>query len=199
MNEAKRVILIPHWVHETLSRHQLPISEALNLNTLHRIVSANDLAGYVLLNRYAHHTGIEERKSDDAHADTMGGVFLSAAKVEHEHEKYLFEVVYPLTDMKQFREELVDRLFSPDARSNNYDGSAVYEKAFNIYDLSPEFQGVVIYPGFFTGEAGSERHVFELVEEVVKALYVYAPLHEVASTAVFLRYLGLLSKKRIMV
>ena len=199
MNEAKRVILIPHWVHETLNRHKLPISEALNFNTLRRIVSANDLAGYILLNRYAHHTGIEERKPDGSCGDAMGGVFMNAAKLDPDHEKYLFEVVYPLTSLDQFREELVDRLFSADARSNNYDGSAVYENPFNIYDLSPEFQGVVIYPGFFTGEAGSDRHVFALVEEVVKALYVYAPLHEVASTAVFLRYLGLLSKKRIMV
>lgn len=198
MNEAKRVILIPHWVHETLTRHQLPISEALNFNTLHRLVSANDLAGFILLNRYAHHTGIEERKPGAQSADIMGGVFINCANLERDHEQYLFDVVYPLTNMQQFQEELVDRLFSPDARSSN-GGGGIYEKPFNIYDLSPEYQGVVIYPGFFTGEAGSEHHEFNLVEEVVKALYVYAPLHEVASTAVFLRYLGLLSKKRIMV
>lgn len=189
MNEAKRVILIPHWVHETLTRHQLPISEALNFGALRRIVSANDLAGYILLNRLAHHTGIEDNHGSCA--DGMGGVF--AQSLTPEHSSYLFDVVYPLTEMQQFRTDLIDRLFSPDSRSPRY------EVPFNIYDLSSEHEGVVINPGFFTGDAGSLQHTFDLVEAVVKALYVYAPLHEVANTPVFLRYLGLLSKKRIMV
>lgn len=189
MNEAKRVILIPHWVHETLTRHKLPISEALNFPTLRRIISTNDLAGYILLNRLAHHTGIEAESGSCA--DGMYGAF--SPSITPEHSAYLFEVIYPLTEMASARTDLRDRLFSPDSRSPRY------EEAFNIYDLSSQYEGVVINPGYFTGDAGSLQHTFDLVETVVKALYVYAPLHEVASTPVFLRYLGLLSKKRIMV
>jgi hypothetical protein len=188
VSQAKKVILIPHWVHETLTRHHLPVCEALNFHALRRIVSANDLAGYILLNRLAHHTGISE---NNGAFDAMGSVF--HASLTPEHTKYLYDVVYPLTEMEQFKVDLMDRLFSPDSRSPRY------EEPFNIYDLSSDYEGVVINPGFFTGDVASFEHVFSLVEGVVKALYVYAPLHEVASTPVFLRYLGLLSKKRIMV
>lgn len=189
MNQAKKVVLIPHWIHETLNRHQLPISEALNFNALRRIVSANDMAGYILLNRHAHHVGVVDPKVQDL-VDLPSVLYKT---VMAEHMSYLYEVVCPLSDMPQMKEDLQDRLFSPDSRTPQY------EDPFNIYDVSPEFVGVVINPGFFTGEAGSDQHVFDLLEAVVKALYVYAPLHEVASTPVFLRYLGLLSKKRIMV
>lgn len=190
MNEAKKVVLIPHWIHETLNRHQLPVSEALNFNALRRIVSANDMAAYVLLNRHAHHVGLGEPNEQYREID-LGVAFQKTIMAEH--TSYLYEVVYPLADSPSVKNDLVDRLFSADSRTPQY------EEPFNIYDLSTEFQGVVINPGFFTGEAGSDQHVFNLLEAVVKALYVYAPLHEVASTSVFLRYLGLLSKKRIMV
>lgn len=190
MNEAKKVVLIPHWIHETLTRHQLPISEALNFNALRRIVSANDLAGYLLLNnRHAHHVGLTDRP-DSVFTD-LGVVFYKT--ITQEHISYLNDVLYPLADTDIVKNDLIDRLFSADSRTPQY------EVPFNIYDLSSEHQGIVINPGYFTGEAGSDQHIFDLLEAVVKALYVYAPLHEVARTPVFLRYLGLLSKKRIMV
>lgn len=189
MSEAKEVILIPHWVHETLRRHQLPINEALNFGNIRRIVSVNDLACWMILNRQAHHVGLKQPNEGGLISlETAWGSTVTA-----EHSDYLFNVVYPLTDIPQFKLDLADRLFSPDSRTPQY------EEAFNIYDLSSKYEGVVINPGFFTSEAGSDRHVFDLLEAVVKALYVYAPLHEVANTPVFLRYLDLLSKKRIVV
>lgn len=188
MNEAKEVILIPHWIHESLRRRQLPVSEVLNFAALRRIVSVDDMVAFLLLQRVSDRVGVSEPNRGLVSLQNAWGT-----TVTNEHSDYLYNTVYPLTEMKQFQGDLVERLFSADARN------AQYENAFNIYDLSSKYLGVVINPGFYTGEDGTTQHQFELLEELVKALYVSAPFHEVAQTPVFLRYLGLLSKKRIMV
>jgi hypothetical protein len=188
VNEAKEVILIPHWIHESLNRHQRPVGEVLNFASLRRIVSVDDMVAFLLLQRVSDRVGVSEPNRGLVSLQTAWGTTVTA-----EHSDYLYNTVYPLTEMKQFQEDLVERLFSADARS------AQYEKPFNIYDLSSKYLGVVINPGFYTGEDGTTLRQFDLLEELVKALYVSAPFHEVATTPVFLRYLGLLSKKRIMV
>jgi hypothetical protein len=188
VNEAKEVILIPHWVHETLRRHQLPITDVLNFSSLRPKISVNDLVGFLYLNRSAQRLGFDKNQGFD---NRLTSAWMNQCPAEH--ADFLWNTVYPLMDMKQFQLEVEDRLFTPESRS------AQYEVPFNIYDLSSGFVGVVINPGFFTGEDGTLQHQFTLLRELVKALYVSAPFHEVATTDVFLRYLGLLSKKRIMV
>jgi hypothetical protein len=188
VNEAKNIILIPHWIHDTLRRHQHPITQALNFSTLRKIVSVNDLVGFLLLNQLADRVGVCEPGHGLTQVQTAWG-----ETVTDEHSDYLYNTVYPLTTRKEFLDETVDRLFVAEARNDQH------QEPFHIYDLSSRYEGVVIYPGFYTGEAGTVQHQFHLLKELVKALYVSAPFSEVATTSVFLRYLGLLSKKRIMV
>lgn len=190
MNEAKDIILIPHWIHETLTRHSRPIEDALNFAQIRRIISVEDMVAWMLLNRGAHHVGLNYGDSDS------GLIGLESAwgrTVDADSTDYLYNVVYPMMELPQFKLDLSSRLFSAES------ASAQYEDAFNIYDLSPQHMGVVVNPGFFTGEEGSHQRVFALIEAIVKALYVNAPLYEVAQSHVFLRYLDLLSEKRIMV
>lgn len=187
MSQLKKVILIPHWVSETLKRHGLNISDVSDFAKLRQIVSLNDLAGMLVLNQQGARVGLKDHSSYEC------SWMWSKYEEGHPLNAYLYNTLLPFAELESTKIDLVDRLFSPDARSNKY------EKPFIIYDLASDHIGVVIYPGFFTGEDGTVLHQFTLLEEVIKALYVYAPLHEVASTPVFRPYLGLLSKKRIMV
>lgn len=190
MNEAKDIILIPHWIHETLIRHSRPIEDALNFGQMRKIISIEDLVGWMILNRAAHHVGLSDANSE------LGLITLESAwcgTVDAESSDYLYNVASPMASLTQFKLDLHNRLFTADSASPQY------EEAFNIYDLAREHVGVVINPGFFTGEEGSHQHIFALIEAIVKALYVNAPLHEVAQSSVFLRYLDLLSEKRIVV
>ncbi len=187
MSEANQIILIPHWIHETLRRHQLNITDVLNFDALRRVVSASDLTGFMLLNQHSNKLGVTEDEGSSYGLEWAWG------NLKEEHSHYLNNTIHPLMNLEMSFAELQGRLFSVDSLSTQYD------TPFNIYDLAPRFTGVVIYPGFFTGEDGSAQHEFALLRALVKALYVSAPFHDVAQTSVFLRYLGLLSKKRIMV
>lgn len=189
MNQSKQVILIPHWISETLKRHQKPTEAVLDFALLREIVSLNDLAGMEILNTLGDRLGLAEHS-----AWPLADAWTRGYHEGHALNKYYFETVVPFSEVPSTKTDLIDRLFSIDARNDRY------EKPFIIYDMAPNHIGVVIYPGFFTGEDGNcAEHQFSLLEELVKALYVYAPLHEVAATSVFHTYLGLLSKKRIMV
>lgn len=189
MSQSKKVILIPHWVSETLSRHKLPIYEALNFAKLREIVSLADLAGMEVLNRHGARIGLKEHSSYE-----LGRMWMRPYSEGDAPLNYYYGSVAPYADLPTTEQDVIARLFSPDAWTNRY------EKPFIIYDdLSHDHIGVVINPGFFTGEEGTTQRQFDFLEELIKALYVYAPTHVVAATSVFHQYLGLLSKKRIMV
>lgn len=184
MSVKKQIILIPYWVQEILRRNKLDLSVCLDLKQLKAIMSLSDLAGFVAL---GDHLGMLTGIQDATIGDTFWAWSKSTA-VNDTETRAFHDMVCTLARDTTVQADLCARLFDEGARQPHY------EKAFDIYDLTPEFAGVVVYPGFF-GKSGNLQLHFPLVEAMLKALYVYIPYSEVAKTALFKRYLELLSAK----
>jgi hypothetical protein len=182
----KQVILIPYWVHETLARKNLPLSECLNFDVLKPLSSVNDLVCFLGMQKYcAQLMGVE---------GSDWSLFLQWASSAHGQNKTFFEqTICPLEHSLNVQAELQARLFAPESRLPHH------AEPFYIYDITREVAGVVINPGFFTQEAGTEGYQAALTVQILKVLYAYNAYHEVASTPLFKRYLDLLSAKQLTV
>jgi hypothetical protein len=184
MSYVKRnIILIPHWVHETMKRNKLELSAVLDFKKLRTLLSLQDMAGFLALQEFASQlTGMKEVHIGSLYFGWSASILIN----EHDQNDYLGKVVSPLADDPSIHKEVAARLFEPAARQSRL------EKPFICYDLSPEFEGVVINPGFFTQTSDSSLQA-ELVSAMLKALYVYEPYNEVCKTPLFKRHLELLS------
>jgi len=185
----KQFILVPYWIEDSLQRNKMSLPDCLDFPKIKAICSLNDLIGFSALQRCA---GIILGK--EVH-DPVSGYELfmawSQSVVENDTEMhdYLTKNVSLLEDAPAFVKEMKNRLFSPESKHGRYD------QPFRVVDLSNRLSAVVIYPGFFTEDAGNTALQFEVIEAMLKVLYVYDSHSEVSKTSLFLRYLELLSKK----
>lgn len=177
----KEIVLIPHWIQETLKRNQLPLTACLELKTIRPLVALSDLIAFCALqerleyvlgaysSNYLFNAWMDSFPSDDPE---LKNFFLTS----------IWSVVHDATVQKDVHE----RLFVPEARISQY------EEPFITYDLTPTVLGVVIYPGFFVASSTKELQR-SLIAAILKVLYVYSTYSEVAKTSLFKRYLELLS------
>jgi hypothetical protein len=181
----RNIILIPFWIQEAMKRNKLELRECLDFKKIRTLLSLQDLAGFMALQEYAQTLlGMRDTHIGSLYFGWSQGINMN----EHEHQDFLGQMVSPLSEDESIRKEVFARLFQESARQ------AQYEKPFICYDLSPEFEGVVIYPGFFT-QIGDSSLQNDLVSAMLKALYVYEPYNEVCKTSLFKRHLELLSQK----
>jgi hypothetical protein len=177
----RQIILIPYWAQEALRRNQLPLATCLDFPKLRAVMAVGDLAAFVALQDCLPQiAGLRDA--------TLGSLVLQwfhSVPIGSEAHQALSASVLPVAEDKSIKQELQARLFDPAAKLPQY------EEPFNIYDLTPEFAGVVIYPGFY-GHRGAGEQALGFVRAMLKALYVYEPHHEVAKTPLFRRYLSLL-------
>lgn len=179
----RNILLIPHWVHETMKRNKLELPTVLDFKKLRTLLSLQDMAGFLALQDMAPKLlGMQEIHLGSLYFGWSASILAN----EHDQQDYLGKVVAPLADDPSIHKEVSARLFEPAARQIRL------EKPFICYDLSPEFEGVVINPGFFTQTSDSSLQA-ELVSAMLKALYVYEPYNEVCKTPLFKRHLELLS------
>lgn len=189
MSQLKQIVFIPHWVYETLKRKGLTVNDVVHFDKIRPHFSTNDLAGLWAINTLDQPFGLGKEYPNSGY-DLRNAWWDSATG---EHRVYFERDLQPALDIPRYKADMMERLFSAESRDESY------EEPFIIYDLTPRFVGCVVYPGFFTGEEGTVEHQFTLLEALLKALYVNTPFHLVAASHVFFKYLGLLSKKRIMV
>ncbi len=179
----RNIILIPFWVHETLRRNKLELSAVLDFKKLREVLTLQDIASIFALQDYAKMlAGCEELHIGSLYFGWNAGILAN----EHEVIDFLNQQVMPIAEDASTRKEVFARLFEPNARLERH------EKPFICYDLSPEFEGVVINPGFFT-QIGDHQLQSDFVGALLKALYVYEPYNEVSKTPLFKRHLELLS------
>ncbi len=182
MFNQKAIVLIPHWVQEILQRNQLPLSACLDLEKIKPIMSLNDLVSFAALQSF-----YKQITGADSPMNSLLWVWSQSFPTTNvEMKDFLWNKVNTLSSDASFKNEVKTRLLSADARVSQH------KDAFITYDLQPQVVGVVIFPGFFVGEYGSEFQK-PLVEAILKLLYVYESTHEVAKTPLFKRYLELLS------
>ncbi|MNU19554.1 hypothetical protein D3C71_77830 [compost metagenome] len=178
----RNIILIPFWVHEALKRNNLPLTEVMNFKKIREILSLQDLACFMALQDYTETlTGAEYMH--------LGSLYFGWQKNinanEHDISDFL-GTIQQLADDASIKKEVYARLFDANSRCERH------EKPYISYDLTPEFEGVVINPGFFT-QIGDRQLQADIVGAMLKALYVYEPYNEVSKTPLFKRHLELLS------
>jgi hypothetical protein len=186
----KKVILIPYWVQDSLSRHSCSLADALNFDQLTRFVNTNDLIGFFALQDY-----LLEAAGYEVHGSSLMLKWMESAKNEG-NNSLLTQTIIPYSKDPEYLEDVHARLFTEDSRA---DRLAHHVAPFNMYDITHDVAGVVVHPGFYTEDSGSNGYRAALIVAILKVLYAYNAFHEVASTPLFKRYLGLLADKQLTV
>lgn len=193
MNSArplKKVVLIPYWVQESLSRNNCSLADALNFDQVIKCVNVNDLIGFLALQEYMLELGGYE---------VSGSALMvswSATAQAEGSESLLTQTIIPFTSQAEYIEDVHSRLFT---RDSQLDRLAHHVEPFNMYDITHDVAGVVVHPGFYTEEADTDGYRAALISAILKVLYAYNAYHEVASTPLFKRYLGLLAEKQLSI
>lgn len=171
-----------------MMRNRVGLETCLDFEKLRPLLSVADLAAFLRLQDYARNIvggGVETGCYD------LWSAWLESCTTE-ESKQYLQGPVDALARDATTAQEVTSRLFDVDAKQ------ARFKEPFITYDITPGFGGIVIYPGFFTSNAGNDLHI-RAVEAILKLLYVYTHTYNEASqTLWYRRYLELLSSKQIV-
>lgn len=186
----KKVVLIPYWVQEALSRQNCSLADAMNFDQLVKCVNTNDLIGFLALQEF-----MLELAGYEVSGSALMLQWMQTARDEGS-ESLLTQTIIPFTSQPEFLDDVHVRLFT---RDSQFERQAHHVEPFNMYDITHDVAGVVIHPGFFTEETGSDGYRAALIVAILKVLYAYNAYHEVASTPLFKRYLGLLVDKQLTV
>jgi hypothetical protein len=214
MTTLSTVVFIPYWIAHTLRRRNLPYTAVMNFADMAKVFSPQDLALLLAMNRDENlrilNLTQEAAQSNEGNAIGLepssvigwNGYewFDALAQSDDQALQSVHNTVQTLAFSEQTRQVLQERLYSEEGAEAHFDTSHAF------IDLGRQHIGVVIHPGYFIEATTSsiDRELlflrqYELTREILLALYVQAPgFHLVASSPVFLRYLGLLSKKRMM-
>lgn len=205
MLRLKEIRLIPHWIAESVQRKGLPLETVFDAEKLLQFVNLNDLIGYCALSSsrfqkilFGEPPVVKESQQTVQHVVSTYDMFFTLAQsLERMNDagaaaKQFQATVGNHMEEEYYQEEVFARLFTEDSKQTKY------EKAFHVYDASPDYIGIVIYPGFFVGRKLDVLQA-ELIEATLKQLYVYAEHHTVAKTPLFRRYLERLASHETIV
>lgn len=182
MSVKRQIVLIPHWIADVLRRKQLPLATVVDFPQLRKVVPAEDLAALVALQeQWNILCGLQEPCA----GSIVCQWFKTVGHAGTEDNTALSSTVLPLAADPSVGRDLQTRLFAGSGRLEQQ------EEPFVVVDLSAEFAGVVVNPGFF-GSGDFVALAKQFLTAVLKALYVYEPQNEVAKTPLFRRYLALL-------
>jgi len=187
MTHRKDIIIVPHWVHESLHRNGMNLGDCLDFEKVRKVFSQSDLVQFLCIqDSIKYLTGTEETlQAIDA------GLWRkwNETVMTEDAKALLYNAVSPMSTDPTFQQAARDRLFSPDVKR------ARDEEAFITYDIAPDIGAIVVYPGHFTSAVLGELQVRAL-QAILKVLYVYNTEHEVSRTPWFRQYLTGLSLKQ---
>lgn len=228
INQDKHVVLIPHWIAETLERNGLALVDALDLQKLLKISSRDDILGYMALNRNIDKFFGLEGVWDQLHHDFWSRLPAATfARVEEDknHSKVapdatidnnvVYDIQYhtnpgvtpterdseALAELTSLETLSYDEAYVRSVSARLFDEGGKtdrYPAPFIAYDLTREVCGVVVYPGHFI-EGHVNAYAEALIESVLKIFFGTLPENVVYSTAYFKRYLQLLRSNSVIV
>lgn len=183
---SSSIYLIPHWVIETLHRHDMQTSDVLCLPKLRKVLSMNDLCSIEMLTSSFGEKVLGERESP------VNSILYewSATSLSEEDKVFFNQQVRPLTDDPYQKEQTAERLFGKTAETGNY------AKPFEVVPLEDKAIGVIVYPGYFVGAKAREYH-FSVIRALLKQLYVYEQHSAVAASLLTRSYLKHLSTQAV--
>lgn len=186
MAATKKLMLIPYWIEDALKRNRMSLAECRDFNKIKPVCAVNDLLEFATLQNKAEMVFGKDAWYQSSY-DLIATWGSSIAENNTEMYDYLTKNIMSLCHDASFDKELTSRLFTRESRQERY------AQPFSVVDLTRDVAGVVIYPGFFCNPVDT-RLQLQLIEAVLKVLYVYDSHSEVSKTSLFLRYLDLLSK-----
>lgn len=184
--KPKLVIFLPFWVRDALYRNDLRLEDILRLDKIRSVMSINDLACLM-------------RLQDEL--DPIVGCKISPntalfdawyVRANEENRQWLLNTAGPYASNQTIFQELAARLFMKESAN-----PARFGVPFEAVDISRDVAAIIINPGFFTDQAiNAEIHI-QVIEAILKLLYMYQPYNEVCATEWGKQYLKLLSHKRL--
>lgn len=187
MYSTKNVVLLPYWALATFTRHKQPIADLFDFEKVRALFSANDLAEILAVNRkgFDYVLGV---KDFPVVGESLFGRWYDTAS--EKHCMLLADTIETLASANAT--SACARLFDP----INYEER--FEEAFSTIDVPGEALILVIYPGFFTTIASGSLQ-FRALQAILKTLYVYCSVQDVALTPWFRQYLlGLSNKQHLL-
>jgi hypothetical protein len=183
-----KVIVIPHWIAESLKRAQMQPKECIDYRKVKQVVSTDDLLTLIAAQQLTQ-TLIGSQWNPTSEWD-LCELWQQSMNGGTESEKSEANALFELS-RAGYLEEVKARLFTAGTNGDTYRPD--YDKPFIIYDLMPDVIGIVVHPGFFSENPAKELKL-SLVEAVIKVLYVYnTAYHELAATLWYKRFLELLA------
>lgn len=188
MSVKSKVIVIPHWIAESLKRAQMQPKECIDYRKVKQVVSTDDLLTLIAAQQLTQ-TLIGSQWNPTSEWD-LCELWQQSMNGGTESEKSEANALFELS-RAGYLEEVKARLFTAGTNGDTYRPD--YDKPFIIYDLMPDVIGIVVHPGFFSENPAKELKL-SLVEAVIKVLYVYnTAYHELAATLWYKRFLELLA------
>ena len=183
MSKRKEFVLIPFWIANAIKRNGMNLADVLDFTKVSQVGARSDLAPFVTLQQYfPEWVGVNQH--NELVSRWLGSVNEQSLKIQD---------ILAVEADPSYRADVQARLFDPLSKQEEY------ERAFNIYDLSPEVGGIVIYPGYFTADAVTNYH-YELITAILKHLRASGLSHsESSATPFFQKYLELLTQRRVIV
>lgn len=188
MSVKTKVIVIPHWIAESMKRAQMQPKECIDYRKVKQVVSTDDLLTLIAAQQLTQ-TLIGSKWNPTSDWD-LCELWQQSMNGGTQSEKSEANALFDLS-RAGYLEEVKARLFTAGTNGDAYRPD--YDKPFIIYDLMPDVVGVVVHPGFFSENPAKEL-MLSLVEAVIKVLYVYnTAYHELAATLWYKRFLELLA------
>lgn len=168
-------IIIPEFVQKTLQRNSVSLSTVLDFRTLQQYLSTNDIVDFVTAQEYWAEVISHYKFSYQVSLPTVW-----RSKYLSDADKALLDQVCFLQGAQgQTKDKVLHRIY--DQASNDQAGN----DSFEVVDLAPDVYGLVIHSGY--------KPVIEtkraVIRSIVKALNVYSPFCDVATTPFFDVYL----------
>lgn len=177
----KSFIFVPYWVETVLKRNNLNTSEVLNYPTLKTLLSLNDLAQLISLQKLDEIKIIKELDSTQCLFNSWRNSTQKSQLTE------LDSVLEPLSCSKDLTLDLIERLSLCNAPMS-YDYTL---PSYKILDLNREVTAVILNPGFMDFESDKINYT-NFISDLLKSLYVYNTVTEVSNYPLFNSYVHLL-------
>jgi hypothetical protein len=185
-NLPHKLVLIPHWIETACIRHNVELSNVIYFDKIKDIVPQYDLAAMASLTaiRFLGLMGLDNAEFS---YDFTNPLFLwsNGYPAGSQENRDLFNTIAPLSDSAEMINDTYERLFVQ--KRIDLDP----ELTFKIVEVKENHLGIVIYPGYFTGDQGP---IFTFLDRLMRTQFQHHPLHVLAQRPVFRRYLSLLGK-----
>lgn len=123
-------------------------------------------------------------------SNTRNGYLLSSWEktIENCNKVELGSTVIPLSHSEEIKNQVLSRI----VLKTKTDPDAKTPPVFRIVDIERNVFAIVLYEGFLESLVGDSGKLV-LIEELLKLLYVYCKIEDVAKTDLFTTYVKLLS------